>query len=714
MLQRFAINGAALGLALQIYRSNTSGIKKKVYICTKQRKAGKFIGYACLIIIYIRMAQKAFNNKTKSKGVQPLSGGAKSDAKSGTQTATAGKGVRLVAAWPKLTPWISAAFIAVLAWGMLVVKNSDYLYMAQERSLFSDTGVFFSERMQVVQGFLQWMGCYLTQFFYHPELGSSILIGIWLLTFYAMKRAFTVSNKWSFVLIIPIVALLCSIIELGYWFYYIKSPGYWFTQSLGVLFAVLSVWLGRVLGMRSVWLKLAWMAVWTAFGYPLLGWFAILGTVVMAAEGIMRNGIAKEFAKWGVALLLIGGVPFLWYNIYTTIRIEDLWIAGLPLFISEKAYSYAPILPFLIVAVSMITLAATGKLLACSNCAKDCLKEQKVLMASSLAVIALCAWTANKVNFDDYNFHAEIRMYRGVDEQRWTDVLEEMANIPDAPTRQMVMFKNIALLNTGEMGTKMFKYANTGKLPHTYDSLAVHMVQTAGSMIYYQYGKANFAYRWCVENGVEFGYNVDHLKLMTQCSILSGEPVLAMKYINLLKTTTFHKEWAAKYERMILENVDIATTPEFATISHLRNFTNITDGDQGLCEMYILNYFANTMNKDDKVLQEVTLAYSLIQKDIQLFWPRFFLYATLNENLQMPIHYQEAAYLYGHLEKTVDISKMPFDKDRIVNRYNQFGQISQAYLRQGMSNEQVGEAMKASFGDTFWWFYYFCNNVKSY
>jgi hypothetical protein len=278
----------------------------------------------------------------------------------------------------------------------------------------------------------------------------------------------------------------------------------------------------------------------------------------------------------------------------------------------------------------------------------------------------------------------------------------------------MVMFKNIALMNTGELGSKLFKYANTGKPPHVYDSLAVHMVQTGGAMIYYQYGKANFAYRWCVENGVEFGYNVDQLKLMVQCSILTGEPVLAMKYINILKTTTFHKEWAERYEKIVMENKDIEGVPEFSTISHLRHFANITDGDQGLCEMYILNYFANTMNKDDKVLQEVTLSYSLIQKDIQLFWPRFFLYATLHEKEQMPIHYQEAAYLYGHLEKQIDISKMPFDQDRIVKRYTQFGQMSQAYLRQGMSNEAVGEAMKASFGDTFWWFYYFCNNVKSY
>lgn len=37
-------------------------------------------------------------------------------------------------------------------------------------------------------------------------------------------------------------------------------------------------------------------------------------------------------------------------------------------------------------------------------------------------------------------------------------------------------------------------------------------------------------------------------------------------------------------------------------------------------------------------------------KDIDIFWPRFFQYATLHNGKPMPRHYQEAAYLYGHLE----------------------------------------------------------------
>ena len=142
---------------------------------------------------------------------------------------------------------------------------------------------------------------------------------------------------------------------------------------------------------------------------------------------------------------------------------------------------------------------------------------------------------------------------------------------------------------------------------------------------------------------------------------------------------------------------------------------SVLDGDNGLCEMYLLNYFSNTMNKDSKLLQELTLNYALIQKDIQLFWPRFFLYAQLHQDQDMPTHYQEAAYLYGNLEpQTVNIAGMPFDQQKVIERYQNFQQLSQSLLASGMKAPEVGEAMKSSYGDTFYWFYFFCRDIHSY
>jgi len=248
------------------------------------------------------------------------------------------------------------------------------------------------------------------------------------------------------------------------------------------------------------------------------------------------------------------------------------------------------------------------------------------------------------------------------------------------------------------------------------------MVQTAAPLIYLHHGKTNWALRWCIENSVEYDYSFNNLKILAVCSLIHGEMKAARKYLDILSNTLFYRDWAERYlpiteKPSLMQGGNLKRNyPEFANIIELRNHMGTTlDGDNGLCEMYIINYFSNTMNKDSKYLQEITLDYAIIQKDIQLFWPHFMLYAQLNQDKEMPIHYQEAAYLYGKLEpQTMNTSRMPFDKERIVERYERFNQMSQSLLQAKMSVPQVGEAMKASFGDTFWWFYFFCRDVHSY
>ena len=56
---------------------------------------------------------------------------------------------------------------------------------------------------------------------------------------------------------------------------------------------------------------------------------------------------------------------------------------------------------------------------------------------------------------------------------------------------------------------------------------------------------------------------------------------------------------------------------------------------------------------------------------------------------------------------------MPFDKI-VAERYNGFQQLSQSLLATGMNTKDVGEAMKSSYGDTFYWFYFFCRDIHSY
>ena len=83
--------------------------------------------------------------------------------------------------------------------------------------------------------------------------------------------------------------------------------------------------------------------------------------------------------------------------------------------------------------------------------------------------------------------------------------------------------------------------------------------------------------------------------------------------------------------------------------------------------------------------------------------------------MEMPIHYQEAALLYGKLEpQTVDSSRMPYDKTRIIDRYAQFMQTATQYMQGGMDEKATGEAMRTQYGDTFWWTYYFVHGSTYY
>lgn len=607
-------------------------------------------------------------------------------------------------------PVVFAVCFAVFAFVMLVVRNSDYLYAAQDRSIFVDNAEFFRERTAVPGGFMAWIGCYLTQYFYYPWLGGLMLVLVLLAGYFFTLKAFRFRGAWSALALIPVAALLASTINIGYWIYYLKMPGYWFRESLDFMFMALALWGFRksanckllTLGNLPL-LQIAYPIVWLAVGYPLFGWWAVVGGVVMVC---MRH---TNWIAMGVAAICVVAVPWMYYFCYSQFRLGDAWTYGFPLFQNDEVTSLPLILPFAVVVLVMIGLAFMV--------GGDKFTYRKWDIIAGVIILFVCGFIVTKSEFSDENYHKELRMFRAATEQRWGDVLMEAGSVTNGTTRQIVLLKNLALTNTGQFGEKFAYFDNGGIEPVTFDSLHVHLVQTCGPLLYMYYGKENFATRWSIENEVEFGLDITKAKTLTWAALVAGEKELARKYIEILKTTTFHKDWALKYEP-ILSNMalvdDKSKYPEFSFMKEIYDHCgSVLDGDEGLVELYLLNYFSHTQNKDSKLLNEVTLNFACIGKDIQLFWQRFFLYAQLHRGEEMPTLYQEAAYLYGNLEKEINISNMPFDQ-AVKDRYVGFQQMSQSLLKQGMEPKQVGEAMKPMYGNTFWWFYFFCRQVKSY
>ena len=149
------------------------------------------------------------------------------------------------------------------------------------------------------------------------------------------------------------------------------------------------------------------------------------------------------------------------------------------------------------------------------------------------------------------------------------------------------------------------------------------------------------------------------------------------------------REMGEKYEAYIANPKLIEKDPELSVISHLMPPVNDITSDQSLIEIFLINYFAHRTS-DDPVFQEQAMIFALQTKDIKTFWGQFYIYAPNLGKKKMPIHLQEAAYLYGHLEKEVDISRMPFDQ-QVIDNYNNF--MATAKQFKGMPEPELKKLM---------------------
>jgi len=590
--------------------------------------------------------------------------------------------------------------MAVVAWCLLHYE-SELLWKAQELNLFLDTPLFL-EQQQVTSGWLlTWLGCWLTEFFYHPAFGVAWLIGWWALLMFLVAKAFRIPCYWAVVLLVPVVLLLLTDVSLGYWIYYLKLRGHFFAATIGTTMAVAAVWLYQLLpgryGLRPLFVVFS-----TVLLYPLIGFYGLLATLLMSivAWRQEKQTVTMRLIISVAALLAIVFVPQLYYRfVFCQTNIINIYWTGLPIFVlDEETPEYYT--PYYILVAYFVSLAAVGRF-----------RRWPVGWFSSAcqaALLAVMAWGTYNYWYKDYNYHKELRMQRCMEQCDWQGILAEAADQQDEPTRAIVMMRNLALFRLGRQADEMYHYLAGAKASDT--PLPLRMTQVVGRSIYYNYGQLNFCYRWCLEDGVEMGWRVEYMKYLVRCSLINGEYRVARKYIDLLKHTRYYSEWAVRMEQFLGNEQALRQDPEFEQIFHLHTFDDQLASDNSLVEHYLMNQFILHHSEDSLYqLQEVLSALWL--KDIQAFWPRFFQFAQKHPNEHMPIHFQEAAYLYGHLEHEVDISQMPFD-EQVKKDYADFMATAQAYP--GMSEEKLREVMRSRFGHTFYYEYFLIRNQKLY
>ena len=643
-----------------------------------------------------------------------------------------------------LIPYALLALAVAVAAACLLVFESDLLWKVQELNLFSSNSDFFREQMVVPGGMLSWMGTFFTQFFYVPWMGVAFLCGWWLLLAFFTAKTFRIPQRWLVLLLIPVAFLLMAIVQSGYWIYVQKLRGDFFVPVIGFSLGILLVWIYRSLTSRYFLRSL--FLVLTAFAaYPLMGAYGLLAVVLMVliCWRMPDMTVSRRLIDSVVGLLCCFAVPLLFYRyVYYQTDIDSIYMAALPIFSYEERYP-SLYLPYVVCALffAIVALAygkwgtekAVGengaeKLEPIKAVGTKNSKRAKTASAASqkssrkarrraiawyvaqVAVIAVLTWCVSARWYKDFNFHKELSMLRCAERGDWNALMAEAEIQKDEPTRSILMLRNLALFRLGRQGDEMYRYPSGSKKLST--PLAIRMNQISGKTIYFNYGQLNYCYRWCLEDGVEYGWKVEYLKYLTRCAMLNGERQVALKYIRLLKTTLFHREWAERHEQLLNDPKALKKDAEFEPVTHLLTSNDKLTSDNGLAEIFLNHQFMDVdVDTDDPLLQEQTLLSAIWMKDIGVFWPRYFKYLQLHQGQHVPTHYQEVAMLYGNLEHQVDISKLPFDES-VVREYQNFSSRAQQYG--GMSEESMKNLLKPEFGHTFYYEYFLNRDQEIY
>ena len=579
---------------------------------------------------------------------------------------------------------VPALVFAAISGIVLLGFYQDLLYTIHLRTPFIEGSLFFDDLFNEPFGLMKWVGCWLSQLCYYPLLGAIVLILLWTLSFFLGLKASGLSTLWSALFLLPLSCLLLGVVGIGYWVYIIKEYGLFFSQSVAFLLmlSVLCVVKDYVLPRNHSSFIVLLFAILL---YPVVGWFSFLFVLCVLPALIRTNGL-----KALIILLAILSPTIYKYILFDGTSNEMLWRAGFPLFDDQAVFHIRQSVPYILLAITTLAIFIFSAFGEKHNERSESTSKRGIYVYAvvTLLVSAIAFLGVWRFMFKDYNYLAEMRMVKYSLDDNWQKVVEE-AQQTSRPSRAMVVLKNIALMNTGELGDRSFQSSNDGRDIKNPDSLMVNSMQIAAPIIYYNFGKIVFATRWATEFAVTYGYSPFVLMNLCRTALAKGETKAAERYLTLLHGHLFYGDWQPKPVSPLVKELDNA-------------FGDVLDSDGNNAENYLINIFSNSSESRWATVREIALFHAMLTGEPSLFWPCFIAFAEVDPNQLLPLHYQEAYCCFMERYPV----EMPFKvkiNDSTVQNYVSFRRQYQALKDAGYDNETIGEALRSKWSGTYWW-----------
>ena len=558
-------------------------------------------------------------------------------------------------------------------WGFL---RMSVLSFQEQYQLFLTDTEYFQERMSVPGGLADYIGEFLTQFYFVPVLGACILallsvalqVMVWLLA-----RRNGANSAYYPLSFIPSLMLWA----------YMGDENVLLSFNVALLLALtIMLFYHQVSGNegfpRYVLRKVAFILT-----VPLIYWL-IGPCVLMVVAYVAFYELSKHRSLGSLAFGTIGVV----YAVAVVLLCaRSLQYPLFNLFVGINYYRYPVYQPGMQTAIE-----AVATLLPLLLPLLPAVQKTVRVALVSIAVLAVGGWWVIGHSFDPLKYNL-IEYDFLVRTRQWGKIIEKAER--QQPTRPFdVSCVNLALAMQGQLSDRLFDFFQNGA-EGLFPSFQRDMTSPLPPCeTFYWLGMVNDAERYAFEAQEAIPNHRKSGRLtrrIIECNIINGHHEVAMKYLRMLERTVFYQKWA-KEQKAIIKAGKVNEDPVYGRLRSFRQkkqdfLFSDTEMDQMLGLLFVQNY-------DNRMAFEYLMCYELLQRDLERFNAYYPLgkYAKFN---RIPTAYQQALVMQW-TQQHGSFEGMPWSiEPATCNMLTQFVNLY-------MKNQNDPSLSAPPFGNTFW------------
>jgi uncharacterized membrane protein YjjP (DUF1212 family) len=558
-----------------------------------------------------------------------------------------------------------------------------HLHYQEQYQLFLFTPDYFLQHLGKPGGISDYLGSFVTQFYFYSNIGALIIAAILTLLQRAVLSAalkLGAKSYWAPITFVPSVLywnLLCD-------------ENYLAGGMIALFILVLSI-NGYLFIQSSFWRKIAILLYIPFLYWTVGGAFLFFTLFVVTAEWVKNKLDKKQTVLFTIVILAVTALlPFVAKAIVLQYPLHRFWTG-----VNYFRYPVNVPVPMVIIAFSIFLIPF---LLAFLSKKITITKTNSILIVQFIVVlIGAFFFIHSSADFSKeevmaYDFHTRMR--------RWDRVIA-LADKKSPTSPLSVTCLNLALAKQGLLSNRMFSYYQNGTGGLIPDFTRDFTIPSMTGEVYYHLGLVNTAQRFAFESMEalpDYQKSARAIKRLAETNIINGDYQVAKKYLHLLQKTFYYKPWANNTLELIQNEKNIEQHIEWGWLREVRIEKDFLFSDMEKENMLGLLF---TRNQKNEMAFEYLLASCLLKKDLQRFINYFPLSKPLNYKV-IPKSYQEALIYIWDLTNNDPTKEISYPvsngvKARLQNYKNLYGSTRDA------------ETIQKNFADTFWFYLHFRN-----